>query len=383
MSITITRNPAIGGAAGGGASPADVAAAVIAAMPAPATGAVSGEVKLFALAANQALPDGWQLDAAREINAADLPATAIMPVYSAVSAGTATSGFAVQLSDGLVTWGYNGLLTKSNQSTGATLFTVATPFSLGQAGLPMTCSLQGKLFMAGGADPGGFRKANVYETSGAGVHLELNSLPAARSYGSAIELPGGRVLVVGGYTGAGTSNELLLFTRGVGWVTLTTEALDEDVLWPHLATLPSGKVGIFSGAVKGTTTKSSKYYIFDPVTLKRSVARTIPAQHVPYSYSDAVTLRTESGCAYMTANPAADGNLFSEYNEALDNFSKYQVKLPASYINPQSSNTTQFVAQDHVAGPFGHVLFPAAANVRPFNVLNSGLIPSYRYARKT
>lgn len=348
----------------------------------PASGAVSGEVKLFALANGQAVPAGWIGDN-RSVASNELPVVAIAPAYVPPSSYGASGMCAVQVGSDTYTLTAAGNVVRSQVFNPAAVFSVSTPVAYGQGALPMTCSLLGKLCLIGGG-AGSSPKANVYETDGQGIHTALNALPAARTNGSAIELPGGRVLVVGGQLGISNfSNELLVFTRGVGWQTLTTEALDEAVLWPHLAKLPSGKIGIFSGSVNGTATKSTKYYIFDPATLTRSPSKTIPTEHLPASISDTCTLRTSNGGAWVTRATTNDDSHFSEYNEALDSFSTFQMKLPGSYLNPQASNSSAIIAQDYVATEYGHLFFPTAANVKPFIALKSGLTPTYSYLRKS
>lgn len=342
-----------------------------------ASAAVSGEVKLFALANEQKPPTGWQLDTAREVTATDLPIVALAPTYASVSS---TAGYGlVQIGED--TYTIIGSSVSRHRVFSATLeATTAHPTTFPQGGMPAMCSLGGKLCILGG---GTTPRTAVYEIGRDGVFVALNNLPAALTHASAVELPGNRVLVAGGMLTGGTTfnTALLVFTRGVGWSTLS-QNLDEGVTFPHLVTLPSGKIGIFSGAVSHTATRSTKYYIFDPLTLSLSPARTIPPEHVPYSAYDACTLRTQNGGAYVTKLTTADNTHFSEYNEATDSFAVFQMRLPGGYLNPQSGATSHYIGQDQVPSPYGHVFIPNTANVRPFVALRSGLVPSYRFLRK-
>ena len=345
-------------------------------------GSVTGEVKLMALTAGQAVPSGWTLDTTREVTAADLPVVALAPSYQPFT--FSASGCLTQIGD--YTWVMTNGQTfyRFRQFTGTQDTTATAPSSYGQGYYPMTCSLNGKLAVLGGMKGGSMSNA-VYEVGTDGVFTTLNNMPVTLSQAGVVELSGGRILVVGGYTYNGASystvNTLMVFTRGVGWQTLA-QTLDEAVTFPHVAKLPSGKIGIFSGNVGNSGTKSSKYYTFDPVTMTLSASKAIPAAHLPYNAFSGMTLRTLSGAAYITQNTAVDGNPFSEYNEATDSFASYQMKLPANWIIQETSASSAVMASDYQASPYGHMLVSGNATIRPFVALKSGLIPSYRYVRK-
>ena len=345
-------------------------------------GAISGEVKLMALTAGQALPSGWTLDTTREVTAADLPVVAVAPSYQSVTYGA--GGCLAQVGD--YTWTMTNGLTfyRFRQFTGTIDTTASAPTAYNQGYYPVVCSFSGKLAVLGGMRGGSLTNI-YYEVGNDGVFTTLNNLPVSLSMAAAVELPGNRILVVGGYSYNGASysplNTLLLFTKGVGWQTLS-QTLDEAVTFPHVAKLPSGKIGIFSGYVWGAATKSSKYYIFDPATLTLSAAKTIPAAHIPFNGSSGMTLRTLSGAAYITQNINYDGLHYSEYNEATDSFAFYQMKLPGGWLHQETSSSNAVMASDYQASPYGHMLVSGNATIRSFVALKSGLIPSYRYARK-
>lgn len=360
----------------------DVASVGAAVSAASGSGAVSGEVKLMALTAGQAVPSGWTLDTTREVVAADLPVVAVAPTYNAQTFNA--GGCLAQV--GEYTWAMtNGqTFSRFRQFTGTVDTTVSAPAGYSLSYYPMVCSFNGKLAVLGGSKNGVFSNS-VYEVGNDGVFTTLNNMPITLTQAAAVELPGNRILVVGGYSyGSSYSvvNTLMVFTKGVGWQTLS-QTLDEAVTFPHVAKLPSGKIGIFSGNVGNTGTKSSKYYIFDPTTLTLSAAKTIPAAHLPFTAFSGTTLRTQGGAAYMTQNPGADGLHFSEYNEATDSFAAYQMKIPSSWLVSETSATYAVMSSDLQASPYGHVLVSGNSAIRSFVALKSGLIPSYRYVRKT
>lgn len=343
------------------------------------SGAVSGEVKLFALQGGQAAPAGWELDASREVVAADLPTVGVMPTFNSsyVSSGAAYS----QVGEYVYST-FNGTqIFRSRPMVGGVDATLTSPQTYVGSGYPALCPLGGKVAIIGGINSSS-RLTAVYELGVDGVFTTLNALPYGVANASAIELPGNRILVVGGSTGSGVySNALLLFTKGTGWQVLTA-TLDETVAYPHLAKLPSGKVGIFSGAVNGTGTRSVKYYIFDTNTLTHSGAKTIPGAHLPSSPYSGMTLRTSNGAAFITQNVNLDTNHFSEYNEATDSFAAFQMKLPATWLVSEGSLSGTVNGQDLQPSAAGHVLFSSSTAIRSFVALKSGLIPSYRYMRK-
>ena len=345
-------------------------------------GAVSGEVKLMALTAGQAVPAGWTLDTTREVVAADLPAIAVAPSYQSFTYGA--GGCLAQVGDYTWTMTNGQTFYRFRQFTGTIDTTATAPSAYSQGYYPMVCSFNGKLAILGGSKGGVFSNS-VYEVGNDGVFTTLNNMPITLTQAAAVELPGNRILVVGGYSNNGSYsvvNTLMVFTKGVGWQTLS-QTLDEAVAFPHVAKLPSGKIGIFSGNVGNTGAKSSKYYIFDPTTLTLGAAKTIPAAHIPFNGYSGMTLRTLSGAAYMTQNVNTDGNHYSEYNEATDSFASYQMKLPSGWLHQENAISNAVMASDYQASPYGHMLATGNATIRPFVALKSGLIPSYRYVRKT
>ena len=344
-------------------------------------GAVSGEVKLMALTAGQAVPSGWTLDTTREVVAADLPVIAVAPSYQSFTYGA--GGCLAQVGDYTWTMTNGQTFYRFRQFTGTIDTTATAPSAYSTGNYPMVCSFNGKLAVLGGSKGGVFSNS-VYEVGNDGVFTTLNNMPIPLSKAGVVELPGNRILVVGGYTYNGSYssvNTLMVFTKGVGWQTLS-QTLDEAVVYPHVAKLPSGKIGIFSGSVGGTATKSSKYYIFDPATLTLSAAKTIPTAHLPFNAYSGMTLRTMAGAAYITQNVNTDGNHYSEYNEGSDSFAAYQMKLPGGWLLSESSEVNAVMASDYQASPYGHMLVTSNSTVRPFVALKSGLIPSYRYVRK-
>lgn len=360
----------------------DVASVGAAVAASAGGGAVTGELKLMALAAGQAVPAGWTLDTTREVVAADLPAIAVAPSYQSFTYGA--GGCLAQVGDYTWTMTNGQTFYRFRQFTGTIDTTATAPAGYSQGNYPMVCSFNGKLAVIGGSKGGSFSNS-VYEVGNDGVFTTLNNMPVPLTQAGVVELSGNRILVVGGYTYNGTYsavNTLMVFTKGVGWQTLS-QTLDEAVLMPHVAKLPSGKIGIFSGNVGGTGTKSSKYYIFDPTTLTLSAAKTIPAAHLPFNVFSGMTLRTLSGAAYMTQNVNTDGTHYSEYNEGSDSFAAYQMKLPSGWLHQENAASNTVMASDYQASTYGHMLATGNATIRPFVALKSGLIPSYRYVRKT
>ena len=360
----------------------DVSGVGAAVAAASGAGSVTGEVKLMALTAGQAVPSGWTLDTTREVTAADLPVVALAPSYQSFTYGS--GGCLAQVGDYTWTMTNGQSFYRFRQFTGTIDTTAIAPSAYSQGYYPMVCSFNGKLAVIGGSKSGVFSNS-VYEVGNDGVFTTLNNMPITLTLAGVVELPGNRILVVGGYTYNSvysTVNTLLLFTKGVGWQTLS-QTLDEAVTLPHVAKLPSGKIGIFSGSVGGSSTKSAKYYIFDPETLTLSAAKTIPSAHLPFNAYSGMTLRTLAGAAYISQNINADGLHYSEYNEATDSFAFYQMKLPGGWLHQETAASNAVMASDYQASPYGHMLVTGNATIRPFVALKSGLIPSYRYVRKT
>lgn len=156
------------------------------------------------------------------------------------------------------------------------LWTPTGPLSVARTNFTATLLPNGKILAVGGATGAGFSAtAEVYDPE-TGTWMGTGGLTEARAQHDAVLLPSGNVLVMGGYNGTYLSRADLYSPASGGWT--ATTSMTKTRGWPRAEVLPGGKVLVNGG--DGPSPASITSEIFDPVTAQWSAAGTSLQGHV-------------------------------------------------------------------------------------------------------
>lgn len=357
---------------------AEVAAAVAAAIPQQAT-AFTGEYRLFALAAGQGAPAGWEVDTQREVPAGIY---ASMPAILPVAKSESTQNLPAAVLGDYLYQATTTAVTKTRLSDGAVVATFTHGQSFNPGSRPMLLALGSYILMVGGATGSGAQSAVYRLNVDTGVFTRLTDMLATRVHTSLVALDDTRFLIVGGNSNpAGEPSPfdtVWLYNTTASTCTLVA-TLATAASYVRTARLPSGNVFI-GGGLNATAGTVNTYQIFNATNNTLSAAKSIPVAYQMGQAREVVSFRTASGVGYLSGGLSV-GNCFAEYNETTDSFSAFQGYVPVGYRTITASGATSATeANDMRASSYGHVI-PVSYNY-PLVLIGSGYAPTYRYCRK-
>lgn len=182
--------------------------------------------------------------------------------------------------------------TRPGAPTGAGRLAAVGPMTVARAAHTATALPDGRVLVAGGCttsgceDPEGGRRAEIYSPD-TGNFVPAGEMSTSRVGHTATGLPGGRVLLIGGYTGEGTAPLAAteLYDSAVGFRPGPTMASGRG---GHVAArLPGGRV-LVAGGLDGSGRVTSAAEVYDPA---RGAFRAAAPMAVPRAAATATTLR--------------------------------------------------------------------------------------------
>jgi N-acetylneuraminic acid mutarotase len=194
--------------------------------------------------------------------------------------------------------------------------TTTAPMSATRAGHTATLLPSGRVMVAGGAGPGGFRSsAEVYDAAVDGWSSAGSSV--GRSHHTMTLLPSGKVLVAGGYNGAVLSGAEV-YDGPASWSAAASMATTR---YAHTATLlPSGKVLVAGGGQAGNgSVYLSSAELYDPAANSWTPAASMAAVRQQHK----ATL-LQSGKVLITGGTTTGGGAVASaevYDPATDTWS--------------------------------------------------------------